>query len=120
MATRAKRITYKTKEAAAAAIGITVAVLDVIGHITYRVYQEIGADLAEVNGGRPMKRAEVIEVSLDAGRPEQLLKQERARAEKAGRPVADIDSAIAVLHDWQNYGKVEAAMKLYFSFAYYE
>jgi hypothetical protein len=120
MATRVKKITYKTKAAAAAALGITEQVLDVIGRTAYSVYQEIGADLAEINGGRGMKRAEVIEVSLDAGRPEQLLQRERARAANNGKPVADIDSAIAVLHDWQNYGKVEAAMKLYFTYEYYE
>ena len=112
-----KRISYRTKDAAAAALGITVEQLDLIGRAAYGVYAEIAYDL----GGVPsISRAEAIEVSLDANRAEDMLRRYKACAVRAGRPAEDYDAAIGALDGSRDYLKLVAAMKLYFTYARYE
>ena len=118
--TKPKSYKYKSKATAAAALGTTEAVLTVIGRAAYAVYEEIGYDLAEANGGYPIRRNALIEVCLDAGRSEQFLRRELDRFARLGRNVSDIQAAIAVLADSQRCEKLEAALKLYFPDAYYE
>ena len=121
---RMKMKTYKTKEKAAADLGITVNQLDAIGHAAYGVYQEIGADLAEVNGGRGMSRNMVMEVVLDAGRTEEFLHRRSAdykRWEQKPEAIADIDAAVAAMQSRQfSYEQLLGAMKLYFTYSRYE
>ena len=65
------RYTDEELTALAARVGLTLAQLKTIQIEAHKVYQEIGADLAEANGGKSMRRADVVEVVLDAGRVEQ-------------------------------------------------
>jgi len=119
---------YKTKAVAAAALGITPTVLDVIGNAAYAVYQEIGADLSALNDGKLMRRAEVIETVLDASRTEQRLvrdleDQVRRNGPNAAQRIADLDAALKSLRERSvpdYYSKLTGAMKLYFSYAMYE
>jgi len=117
MVDKFKPKTYKTKEKAAAALGITVAQLDVVGRGAWMVYQEVGYDLAELNGGRGIPRNEVIEVVLDAGRLEQLL-QQKAKYLRADE--ADVKAAVAVLSKHDHYAELCGAMRLYFTAKRYE
>jgi hypothetical protein len=47
-------------------IGMTTDQLKRYGNAAYRTYAAIGFDIAEVNGGKAMKRYDVVEVTLDA------------------------------------------------------
>ena len=120
--------TYKTKEKAAAALGLTVAQLDVIGQGANAVYQEIGYDLAAANGGRGIRRNALIEVVLDANRLEQHLEREKEKFERWQQTmptdrtvqIADVDAAVAVLKGHGHYAEITGALKLYFTYAFYE
>ena len=119
-----RKPSYRTKEKAAEALGITVDVLDLIGRAAYGVYQEVGSDLAEANDGKPIKRDDLIEVCLDAGRPVQFLKQ-NLRYSSSMTPAEKLqkehntNAAIDALNS-DNYLKLTAAMKFYFIYARYE
>ena len=47
-------------------VGLTLEQLKVVQAAAYATYQYIGSDLAEANGGKLMKRADMVEVVLDA------------------------------------------------------
>src|SRR5579864_6550799 len=47
-------------------VGLTLEQLKVIHSAAHQTYQQIGYDLAEANGGKGIKRADLVEVVLDA------------------------------------------------------
>jgi hypothetical protein len=114
----AKTKTYKTKEKAAAALGISVAAMNTFGWTVSRIYGQIAYDLAEANGGRELKTAAAIECSLDAGRPMEELKREFANLQREKAPVeklAPISEAITFCGVmWQKYDELQGAMRFYF------
>lgn len=51
-------------------VGLKLDQLKKVQALSYQVYGYIGADLAEANEGKPMKRYDLVEVVLDANRIE--------------------------------------------------
>jgi len=105
---RKRALSFKTKEAAAAKLGITVVQLDLIGHAAWVTFEECSYDLP----GPTISRAEAIEIALDAGRSTQYLLR-CVRSGNGVKNVNDYNVAVNTL-ETTSYDVLIAAMKLYF------
>ena len=87
--------------------GLTDEEVKIVGRILNKIYQDIGYDLAECRGGGLMSRAEVYEVTCDAGRP-----QDEART---------VEQKAAIKKFFEiPYDKRQRMAKLFFPYARYE
>jgi hypothetical protein len=77
-----------------------------IGTALNRVWQAIGADILECNGGQAMPRAEVVEIVMDANYLEMY----------SGIPAEDIKAFRALPYDEQD--KIATAAFTYASYGY--
>lgn len=108
------RYTAEELTVLAGRVGLTLEQLKAIHDLANATYQYIGFDLAEANGGKAMKRADLVEVVLDAnymetadsqGGPKRLTPELREwLSTKASKfPLAHVYEAVGAAFPYPEY-----------------